>query len=228
MLLITCDVDWAPDEVIEDTIALLLKYQVKCTFFATHKTKVLSTAQRSLFEVGIHPNFNHLLEGESGTAQQIVSDLLAIYPSAKGVRAHSLITGSKLVQLYQSLNLNYEASLFIPYNQQLNTFTHFNGLQAIPSCWEDDFHFLKNLKFDELGVDLNSTGLTVMNFHPIHIYLNTEDESHYLAAKNYYHQPDKLSEFRRKTSVVGVRTAFEKVLGHLSQGESKTMSEIIV
>lgn len=35
MILFTSDIDWASDEVIEDTIQLFESNNIKCTFFAT-------------------------------------------------------------------------------------------------------------------------------------------------------------------------------------------------
>jgi hypothetical protein len=43
MHLFTSDIDWAPEEVIEDTIGLFNKYGVKCTFFCTHPSAVIDS-----------------------------------------------------------------------------------------------------------------------------------------------------------------------------------------
>ena len=56
---LTFDIDWAHDEVLEDTLNLVSDYNVKATFFATHKTSVnLKIISNPNFELGIHPNFN--------------------------------------------------------------------------------------------------------------------------------------------------------------------------
>lgn len=38
---INFDVDWANDEVMEDTLRLVDEYNIKATFFATHHTPTL-------------------------------------------------------------------------------------------------------------------------------------------------------------------------------------------
>ena len=90
--LVELDVDWAPEEIIEDTILLLETYQVPATFFATGKSAALSNiAKNELYEVGIHPNFVPLLRGDSSAGadcQEIVGRLMEIFPDAKSSKAH--------------------------------------------------------------------------------------------------------------------------------------------
>ena len=51
---ITIDIDWSPQEFIDLVLDLLKSYNVKATFFATHKVNIKN------HEVGIHPNFTNL------------------------------------------------------------------------------------------------------------------------------------------------------------------------
>ena len=63
-IFLTLDIDWAHDEVLNDTIDLLESSGIKATWFATHDTKVLERLRvNQNFEIGIHPNFNPLLDG---------------------------------------------------------------------------------------------------------------------------------------------------------------------
>ena len=76
MIVFTSDIDWAPDEVIFDTIKIFEKFNVKCTFFCTHKSKILDECNRDLFELGIHPNFNpSLIDGKKIKADKIIESL---------------------------------------------------------------------------------------------------------------------------------------------------------
>jgi hypothetical protein len=56
----TSDIDWAPDEVIEDMLSIFDKYNQKCTLFATHESGSIINA-KNIHEIGIHPNFNSLI-----------------------------------------------------------------------------------------------------------------------------------------------------------------------
>ena len=59
MILITLDVDWAPDDVISSVAEILLKNKIKSTWFITHQTPLLHFFRENdnYFELGIHPNF---------------------------------------------------------------------------------------------------------------------------------------------------------------------------
>ena len=55
--LFSIDVDFVPDYILRDTIDLIIKNQIKCTIFITHKTLLLNILKETkYFEIGIHPN----------------------------------------------------------------------------------------------------------------------------------------------------------------------------
>ena len=64
-IFLTFDIDWCIDEVLEYTLEILDRYNVKTTFFITHYTKLLNKMyENKKIELGIHPNFNPLLNGD--------------------------------------------------------------------------------------------------------------------------------------------------------------------
>ena len=64
-IFLTFDLDWCSDEVLEYTLNLLEQFNVKAIFFITHYTKLLDRMKKNeSFELGIHPNFNFLLNGD--------------------------------------------------------------------------------------------------------------------------------------------------------------------
>src|SRR5688572_22770431 len=64
-IFLTIDIDWASDEVIADTAALVEEAGVAATWFVTHDTPQIGRLRANpLFELGIHPNFNFLLDGD--------------------------------------------------------------------------------------------------------------------------------------------------------------------
>ena len=91
---LTFDIDWANDDVLNDTIDLIEDKDVTATWFVTHDTSLLSRLrQNSKFELGIHPNFNWLLEGDDRNgrnAREVIERLLAIVPEATSVRSHAM------------------------------------------------------------------------------------------------------------------------------------------
>lgn len=210
-IIFTSDIDWAPEEVILDMIELFKNYNAKCTLFATHYSDVLLSLDSSQFEIGIHPNFNELLNGnnKNGNCKDIIEQLLKYYPEAKGVRSHSLTQSSQLLNLFQTSNLVYESNQFLPY-QEVNPFRLWNGLIRVPFNWEDDIHYSYNKEFTLSSVNKNES-LIIANFHPIHVFLNTDSQERYNAAKNHYHDAAKLAEYRNQTKA-GARSLLIQLL----------------
>ena len=64
-LFLTFDVDWCSDEVLSYTLDIVEKYDINSTFFITHQTALLDRMRENpKIELGIHPNFNPLLNGD--------------------------------------------------------------------------------------------------------------------------------------------------------------------
>lgn len=211
MIVFTSDIDWAPELIIQDTVDLFGKHGAKCTFFATHKSDLLLSLPTSEFEVGLHPNFNELLNGSSvhGNSQTIMEKLLESYPHSKGVRSHSLTQSSQLLELFKKLGLVYESNQFVPY-QQCQPHRLWNGLLRLPYNWEDDVHWLYGRKFDSTGFNVD-TDTIVADFHPIHVFLNTDCEERYNSARKYYQSPKDLRKFQNRNGA-GARTLLISLL----------------
>jgi len=200
----TLDIDWAPEEVIKHALDIFSKYKAKCTLFCTHNSKIIKNSDKSIFEIAIHPNFNeNLFDNSSKAVQDTLDDLLEIYPEALGVRSHSLTHNSKLQSLFFSKGLKYDSNMYIPIKKFLpSPFKCFSGMTRIPFHWEDDIHFTEGKSFDyKIRNDLNFNDCIILNFHPIHVYLNTDSEHNYLSAKSNYHDAKKLKNFINKEKV---------------------------
>lgn len=231
MILFTCDIDWAPEEVIEDTLDLFREFGVKCTLFATHKSKAIDKCERRLFEIGLHPNFNSFLDPvkkKSINVSAILSSLISLYPEAKGVRSHSLTQGTGIIDQFVKHKLIYDMNLLLPYQENVKPFKLWNGLIRLPYNWEDDTHWLYNYSFSDTNLNLESP-LNILNFHPIHIFLNTENEDRYKKAKKFYQNPKKLIKIKNTINTPGTRTLLVTLLKKIKEKnlKSKTVSEYL-
>lgn len=212
---ITSDIDWASDEVLEFTLNIFSKHGAKVTFFATHKTPVLDNLG-SNFEVGIHPNFNFLLLGDfryGSKWHEVVDYYKDFFPDAVSLRSHSLVTHSPLLEALPNYGIKYECNIYVPYSESctLKPF-YYRGNQVIrvSHFWEDDL-CLPCIP-SEFSTQLSSTrGLKVLDFHPIHIFLNTDTMDRYQAAKHYQKDFQKLKEFVNTTGY-GVRNVLLEIL----------------
>ena len=227
MIVFTSDIDWAPEEVILDTIKIFEEFNINCTFFTTHKSNILDKCDRNIFELGIHPNFNpSLIDGKNIKANEIIDSIMSIVPEAKGVRSHSMTSSSLLLNIFKKKGLMYESNQFIPYNWNIKPFNSWDGLKSIPCNWIDDTHWLYNKSFDyNILKDYTKDSLIILDFHPIHIFLNTDSQDTYDKAKPYYQIPEKLLSFRNNKEF-GVRDFLIKTLKEIKKRELYTCKMI--
>lgn len=165
---LTFDLDWAHDAIIADTIELLIRANVKATFFVTHKTSVFDSLSQD-FEMGIHPNFDGATDFDS-----IIQSLLEIVPRAVGVRSHRLCQSSPILQAFADNGLEYDCNLLLCKQSHLKPFTDWNGLVRIPYFWEDDVYCIFEDPWALDILPMNSFGLKCFDFHPFHVFLDTE------------------------------------------------------
>ncbi len=193
---ITIDIDWASDEALDYTMRCLEDSGVSATFFATHYTRKLDAIRNNKrFELGIHPNFNNLLNGmatfKEKNIRMIVQKGLDMVPEARSVRSHSLVGGSIFRKLFSDMGLRYDCNPFIPATSgiALQPWLFRNGMVVVPFMWSDYMHCSYEWEWDA-DKFLMRDGLKVFAFHPVHIALNTSDIAIYRKNKQ------ALSDFR--------------------------------
>lgn len=230
---ITIDTDWAPDFIIMRVVELLVKKNIKATWFVTHNSPVVDVLKdhKEIFEVGIHPNFfENSTQGKNN--KEIIENLLTFATDAKSIRTHSL---------YQSLNLldfishNYpqitiDSSLLMkksPFLTPHNLYFHSGSMMTrFPIFWQDDIESSEKIPTWNLEESIyHVKGLKVFNFHPIHLWINTFNIDQYLKLKkeipdiNNSKQKD-LDKFVNKGN--GAFRFFEKLLNHISKVQDHT------
>ena len=219
MIALTFDIDWVPDELIDFLLNLVGRYKVKATIFATHETSLLKNLEPKQFEIAIHPNF---LKG--GEPEQIVEQLKLLYPQTVGVRAHCLFIHSRLYPIYEKYGLCYSSDYLLYMQPNLAPVQTLCNMIQLPIYFADDFHLMMkagNENIFEIDcLELQSNGLKIFDFHPIHIFLNTERLDRYENAKKYYHQPEDLQTFRNRD--MGTRDLLANLLAYIQQNDIPT------
>ena len=90
---------------------------------------------------------------------------------------------------------------FIPQHAgiELKPWLLWNRLCKVPYFWEDDLHVL----YDSIGIAqtnpaelVTADGVKVFNFHPIHIFLNTESLDRYERTRHLHGNPAELIKHR--------------------------------
>ena len=207
---ITIDIEWASDETILHVLEPIRSAGLFATLFWTHPTPLIESirADRS-FELGIHPNFNRLLEGGSvpapGGAEAILRSCMDIVPEARAVRSHCVTDGSRLTGYFRAAGLRHVCNAFLPVVENMANRPWRSipdDMITVPSCWADDVHCAKGWTISPAEL-LQFPGLKVFNFHPVTVALNISDLSHYNAAKPHYHDFDYLRANRNTSRGVG-------------------------
>jgi hypothetical protein len=198
---LTFDIDWCSDEVLSYTLDIIDRNNIKATFFITHETKLLERMRENKnIELGIHPNFNFLLNGDfryGKNIKEIIQYYIKLVPDAISVRSHSLTQNTNIINMFCELNLLNHSNTHIPYSSNINIkpYKLWNNMLEIPFFWEDDIHCLYDWDFN-ISDTFNTNGLKVYNFHPIHIFLNTNTLNIYENARENFHNYEKLKSYK--------------------------------
>lgn len=211
-IFLTFDLDWANDEVLSYTLDILEENKIKATFFITHDTCILERLRsNSDFELGIHPNFNYLLNGNlklGSNIQEIIQDIKRIVPEAISVRSHSVTQSSLLCETFKKSELVYDCNNFIPFKSEiiLKPYEFLENFIKVTYFWEDDTHVYYGEDWN-VNKYLNRAGLKIFNFHPIHIFLNTKNLKQYEISRPYFNDINGLKKIVNHTTY-GVKNFF--------------------
>ena len=173
---VTLDLDWAPDEAIAATAALLVEREVPATWFITHASPAVERLREQGFELGIHPN---LLPGSThgSTTGEVLDHCMALVPDATAMRTHALVQSTPiLTEVLDRTPIRLDVSLFLPRARNVERVAHtWRGrtLVRVPYVWEDDIELENGTLGDGLDELLAAPGLKVFDFHPAHVFLNS-------------------------------------------------------
>jgi hypothetical protein len=235
-VVLTIDVDWAPDFAIDFVADHLISRRVRATWFVTHMSPAIARLQTypEFFELGIHPNF--LPRSTHGdTPDAVVCHCRSLLPQACSMRTHSLVQSTPLLrQIAAQTLITTDVSLFLPYTPNLRPVEfqwRTGSLLRIPYFWADDFEMERRLPRWQLEPLLTiGPGLKIFAFHPIHVYLNSADIQVYQVLKEKIPSlpeanPDDLRTYAQAGE--GTCSLFKALLGHLAgDGQSSSIQDI--
>lgn len=231
---LTLDVDWAPDFVIESVAAELRSRRVRATWFVTHRSPALEALrdEGDLFELGIHPNFR-LSSTQGAEADAVVANLLAIVPEAVSVRSHGLVQSGDLIGMLATRTpLERDASTFLPELPHLRPVTQWRSgvpFVRVPFFWADDHEMQKPDPVWTLTRFLKVPGLKVFDFHPLLVYLNLAGIGPYEDLKRECEnltRADRALVDRYRQAGEGAGSLFRDLVEHLERAGSTVLAEI--
>jgi hypothetical protein len=129
-----------------------------------------------------------------------------------------------LEKIIDETAISVDVSLFLPHAAALEPVVYYweNGkrLVRLPYMWEDDFEMVRPHGFWDLGRMFDrGTGLMIMDFHPIHVFLNSLTLATYRSVRAQGRLADLSEEFVRGHISTGrgagyaFRSAIERMQG---------------
>lgn len=209
VIVFSLDVDWINDEILEWVLNLFNDNGLPVTVFATHETNLLKRLN-DYVEIGIHPDFLNEHDHE-----RIITDLLRIYPDARGVRSHGLFEYSNLMNIYWKHNLVWDSTQLLYLCSHISPYRHPSGLIRLPIFWEDDdyFSFDPDWEIESLGLD--KPGVKCFDFHPIHLRLNTFSDEQYTFVKDRNFSHESIQDAEYKGNDKGILVFFQRVCHYI-------------
>jgi len=223
-IVITLDVDWAPDFMIDGAARLLCERGVRATWFVTHRSPAVERlAEDPLFELGLHPNFlPGSTHGDSWDA--VLAHCAELVPGAISMRTHSLVQSTPLLDhVAAETDVRVDASLYLPHGPGLRPLEHWSGrgsLVRVPFLWEDDLEMARPVPVWSIDGLPSAGGLKVLDFHPVHVFLNSVAMDGYEALKREGPLRDADESTARQfvnDAVSGARDMFVAAADHLAR-----------
>ncbi len=204
------DTDWVPQFVLDYVFDILNVYNMPATFFCTSSYVFPSS---DIFEKALHPNYlPHSTHGT--TNDSCLTYVKNLYPHAIGHRSHCYYWHSGLEPLLINHGISYDSSCIMPFQSHLKVHSFYDIIRIPVWCGDNLLMrmFPKSKKFKPPHMD--TPGLKVLNFHPIHIYLNSNDLSTVRALQSSFSLPHvskkHLETYRRAGA--GMELVFEDAL----------------
>lgn len=200
---LTFDMDWAIDEVLEDFYDLINYCGVVGTIHVTHNTGMLDEFRKDgILDLGIHPNYNFLLQSQGGSYVRVLESIKEIVPEAVCIRSHALTSSSIIQNEYEKYGIKYDLNTLIPAMEGMAVYP-FDSVMAdfkiLPFIFEDDVYMqLKEKRPADFFLSNKFVAPRIFNFHPIHLYLNTDQRETYENARIFLKDSRTLVNMRNK------------------------------
>lgn len=226
--ILTFDTDWAPDYVIDYVSKKLEKLKIKATWYITHDSPAIRRLQNNaLFEIGLHPNF-HINSSQGKGVDEILKNLKKIAPDAKSIRTHGLLQSSEILLKFNKYGIENDVSILLSGEPFLKPhYSKYLKIIRIPYYWEDDIHMIEGDEWEDVKKYFFISGLKIFDFHPIHIFLNSNGMEKYNELKlNGYPKIDKKLLLKYRNKFAGTNMFFENLIKNLNKRKTHTINDI--
>ena len=226
--ILTFDIDWAPDYIINDISNRLKKLKIKSTWFVTHDSSAIQKLKKnSLIELGIHPNFfSNSTQGKN--IDEILRNLKKIVPNAKSIRTHGLLQSTEILSKFQKYGIKNDVSILLENQPFLGIhYSKYFKIKRFPYYWEDDVEIKNKIDFNDSEKHMYIQGLKIFDFHPVHIFLNSDSMNNYNKLKiNGYPKIKESEALKYKNKKIGINTFFDNLINGLTDKKTHTITDL--
>jgi hypothetical protein len=186
VICLTFDTDWMTDATLA---RFLHEFPLpgRATFFCHDAFACLVGGEH---ELAPHPFINDLRDWQPALTQLTER----VSPGARGVRAHSCVFSHAVAVGLRGLKFEYVSQANGMFRDGIKPFRHPWGVWELPIYYMDNMDFwvdanwpsLGHLPFNHAWIDqaIRGSALYVMDFHPVHIALNTRTPADYAQVKS--------------------------------------------
>jgi len=232
-LVVTVDLDWAPERAIDETLNYLQSKEISPTVFITHRSPRVEASMNEL-EVGLHPYFDPR-SSHGSTIKKVVDHMMALPHNLPAFRCH------RFKMCNQSRYAMAEAGMRLSSNictnlEVIPPFKERFGLIEVPIFMEDGgylWHKYPLKMHEQLRQALLMEGTKVLVIHPMHFAVNTPEFDYMVKIKKSMSRKDwktmsKKTMDRLKWKGLGIREFLESLLEEAPHISSLGMRNLLL
>lgn len=148
--------------------------------------------------------------------ESVLENMKKIVPGAVCCRSHSLTTSSIIVKNYKKYGIKYELNTLIPAykGMRIRPFPApvDEDVKILPFIYEDDVYLNQKNKLQVKEFLSNEIEAPrIFNFHPIHLFLNSDCQETYEKARPYFKDYKSLRQYINQINY-GIKDFFNELI----------------
>lgn len=215
-LIVTIDLDWAPEVAIEETLTYFDSINITPTVFITHLSDSVSSRFDKI-EIGLHPYFSP--ESSHGSTNEEIAEYITNLPhNLKAYRCHRFQTSNEITEIMFQKGMLLSSNVCTDL-ELLPPFKNRHGLLEVPIFMEDGGYLFRNhplVLTPSLKEKILFPSPKIILIHPMHFAINTPNFSYMKGIKrsfsrNEWQNMGKNTINKLRWGGHGIRKLFEEI-----------------
>lgn len=226
-VILSIDIDWAPDYMIEHVLSELKKNNA--SFFLTNDSVFQRNLIKSTHDIGYH--FNLSSNSSQGNSFKEIYQYFKKFINKKLIlnRFHLLNHSYSDLENLKQIDVKLDSSiLMLNQSNILPAYLEDVDLIRIPYFWEDGTYLKTGKSLSEVEVNIETPGCKIFDFHPIDIYFNTYSLEHRNLIKSLKKTVSEISKIESEKyinkSKIGIGDVFKELISFISTNQIKIFS----